>query len=161
MQAQLKAKLEEEEIDTESLIELIKSAKSSMSKLQMAKEILKMGNIETQKCKEIMEFLTEQVVENQVAKRHCEIMSKALFFYDYLSSIENSEMEIFPKNYESAEDIQEDFKCTSYDSTNFYELYKKEDLVENSKVNMDMASFMACFQLLHESEEANDNLPLR
>ena len=160
MQAQLKAKLEDEEIETEALIELIKSAKSAMSKLQMAKEILKMGKIETGACKEIMEFLTEQVAENQVAKRHCEIMSKALLFYDYLSTID-SEIEIFPRSYENSEEIQEDFNCTSYDSANFHDLYKNENLLENSRINMDMASFMACFQLLHESEDSNDNLPIR
>ena len=164
MQAQLKAKLESEDIETESLIELIKSAKSAMSKLHMMKEILKFGKVDKEECQKVMDFLQEQVETSQVAKRHCEVMSKALSLFDYLTSVSDQDLEtdIFPQKYEKSEDVQEDFQCTSYDSVNFFELYKKERGLENGRMDMDMASFMACFQFLHDNaDDSNDNLPLK
>ena len=160
MQAQLKAKLESEDIQTEPLIDLIKSAKSAMSKLHMMKEILKYGKVDPKECRKVMDFLQDQVDTSQVAKRHCQVMSKALSLFEYLNSISEAQ-DLFCSRYEKAEDVQADFQCTAYDSVNFYELYKNANPEENERIFMDMATFMACFQFLHDHDDCEDYLPLK
>ncbi len=165
LHAKLKALLEEEgAVETDSLIELIKSSKSALSKLQMMKEILRNeGNVQPDQCRTVVEFLLSQVETSQFAKKHCLVMSNALKLFDYLQT-ETSDEIIQADDYTDLEQIQKVFQCSTFDGENFSSVASQaRDFAKNGANNppFSMSTFMSCFHFLQDNDDFNENLPLR
>ena len=164
LQAKLEAILQEQNVSSEELIDLIKAAKSAMSKLQMAREILRNtdGKLQVSICREVIMSLEAQVEISQMAKKHCSVMSKALDLFKYLDDLSDEFQSL--NDLRDEEKIQKAFKCNSIDACNFNDIFKYCQESDNYEIckNLTMENFMSCFHFLQDNEDSNKEiLPLR
>ena len=160
LQAKLKELLDQENVESEVLIQLVKSAKASMSKLLMMRDILRIeSKLSLKDAKKVLDYLLEQMDSSNFAKRHLDIMSRTLGMFDHLSKFTDIEQEVMPVEIEAIENA---FKCSHFDAMNYFELLKKVGLFEQkTSVEFTRSSFMACFHFLQENDDEKDFLPLR
>ena len=131
-----------------------------MSKLLMMRDILRIeSKLSLKDAKKVLDYLLEQMDSSNFAKRHLDIMSRALGMFDFLFKFTGIEQEIMPVEIEAIENA---FKCSHFDAMNYFELLKKVGQFEQkTSVEFTRSGFMACFHFLQENDDEKDFLPLR
>ena len=126
LQAKLKVTLEQEDVDSEVLVQLVKSAKASMSKLLMMRDILRLeSQLSVENAKKVLQFLLEQMESSNFAKKHLGIMSRTLDLYNFLYYFTNTSQPNTNEFEVDVETIEEIYSCSHFDAMNFVEVLNK------------------------------------
>ena len=124
LQAKLKATLEQEDVDSEELMQLVKSAKASMSKLLMMRDILRLeSQVSVEDAKKVLQFLLAQMESSNFAKKHLGIMSRTLALYDFLFT--NTSQPVTNEFEVDVKTIEDNYSCSHFDAMNFVEVLTK------------------------------------
>jgi hypothetical protein len=163
LQSQVKAMLGQDQVNVQRLKELLLSAKATMSKLQMLREILRHdGSTAAHDCRVVLDAIQVQLEASQMAQRHCGLMSRALDLFEFLAKL-TSDKTCGENVHQSVDTIKDAYKCSGIEANELHKLMMMDwkDMKEESSPKFSLANFMACFQLLHETDDGDDNLPLR
>ena len=158
------AKLAESQIDedkTTKIIDLILSAKSTMGKIDMLVELFHVWKVENStNQKRVIDAVTSQLSESEVAHQRCSLLHDLLEFYDFLklkwgvdqsSNIEDLCVDSFTSL--STDDIKTMLDCTTQEAENFIHLFKNcssfltDTVYLKDRESLSFAGFISCFDL--------------
>ena len=95
-----------EEKTLEKLVEMLKSVKSTVTKISLMLQVFKWRLITILQCKEMLREISEQLTENEVATSYCELIGRSLDFYGFLA-------ECPPQR--AAEEMKDALSCSTYE----------------------------------------------
>ena len=152
---------------TRKITALIISAKSTMGKIEMLIELFQIWKVVgTTNQKIVLEAVTSQLSESEVASQRCKILQSLVDFYDFLvttcdDSDKSIEQTISPNM--TKELITEKFSCSSKeadDTLNIFRLCRQknfESQLKDSYPTFYFSHFISCFDLKYSSFGESDN----
>ena len=159
--------IEQEDI-TKKITALILSVKSTMGKIEMLVELFEVWNVVgTINQRIVLEAVTSQLFESEVASKRCKVLQNLIEFYDVLVNISDNSNDISEHDGSSLmtkEAITKILDCSSkeaVDTMNIYKLCSTSITTPNSVENgsgFNFSKFISCFDLKYSSLVEAENV---
>ena len=156
---------------TRKITALILSAKSTMGKIEMLIELFQIWKVVgTTNQRIVLEAVTSQLSESEVASKRCKILQTLVDFYDFLTTTCNEGCNDSEKGtehiispYMTKEMITEKMSCSSKEADDTLNIFRLcgtnnyESELKDSYTTFDFSRFISCFDLKYSSIGEGDS----